>query len=195
MSSPSKSAGGNPPRLAFYKPPQQKTNMYQFEEKDLARSSVVQQRYQQQKMTSLSSSSSSTTSSTSSTTINQVTEGGPAHLAGLKLGDTVTKINQVETKTMSLAEANKCVQQSSDELKVSVKQLVAPCNFGSNAIDCRARSFCLPHRHRHVIASRMLCSVRSFEEDEKVSTQERQVVLKAAQSQSIDSDKKANDRG
>lgn len=114
MSNPAKS-NGNAPRLAFYKQPQQRTNIYQFEEKDLVRSSVVQQRFRQQQSIS--------TSSSSSTSINQVTEGGQANQAGLKLGDTVTKINQVETTNMSLAEATRSIQQTENELKLSVKRL------------------------------------------------------------------------
>lgn len=135
MSTPNKSNGANAPRLAFYKPPQQKSNAYQFDEKDLVRSSVVQQRFRQQQSvsthsstisssTSSSSSTSTTSASTSHSISNQVTEGGRADQAGLKLGDTVTKINQVETKSMSLVEANQSIQQSGNELKLSVKRYV-----------------------------------------------------------------------
>lgn len=122
MSDPAKPDGAAPPRLAFYKQPQQKTNVYKFEEKDLVRSSVVQQRFKQQQSISTSSTSSSSSSSFTSTT--QVTEGSEASQVGLKLGDSVTKINQVETKSMSLVEANKTIQQSANELKLSVKRFL-----------------------------------------------------------------------
>lgn len=129
MSTPTKPNGTNAPRLAFYKQPQQKSNAYQFDEKDLVRSSVVRSqrfRQQQQQQQSVSSTSSTISSSSSSCTSqfisNQVTEGGPAEQVGLKLGDTVTKINQIETKTMSLIEANHSMQQSGNELQLSVKR-------------------------------------------------------------------------
>lgn len=174
MSNPAKS-NGNAPRLAFYKQPQQKTNTYQFEEKDLVRSSVVQQRFKQQQSIS--------TSSSSSTSINQVSEGGQANQAGLKLGDTVTKINQVETKNMSLTKATKSIQLSDNELKLSVKRL---------------DNYEIIHANRHS-SEAFSCSFRlilySFEEDEKSSVQEREVVLKASASKSTGSEKKVENRG
>lgn len=111
MNNLTKSNGDQPNRLPFYKPPQQKTNIYQFEKKDLVRSSVVQQRFKQ-----------STSLSSSATTSTQVTEGSQANKSGLKLGDSVTKINEVETKNMSLTEANTTIQQAGNELKLSVKR-------------------------------------------------------------------------
>lgn len=109
MSNPAKPNASQSQRLPFYKPPQQKTNIYQFEKKDIARSAIVQQRYKQ--------------STQESTTSKQVTESSAANQSGLKLGDTVTKINSVETKNMSLTEANRTIQQAGSELKLSVKRL------------------------------------------------------------------------
>lgn len=110
MSNPPKSNASNSQKLAFYKQPQQKSNIYQFEEKDIARSTFIQQRYKQ--------------STEEITNFKQVTEESSASQSGLKLGDTVTKINQVETKNMSLTEANKIIQQEGTQLQLSVRRLI-----------------------------------------------------------------------
>lgn len=109
MSNPAKLNTTQSNRLPFYKPPQQKTNIFQFEKKDIARSAIVQQKYKQ--------------TTQESTNSKQVTENSAASQSGLKLGDTVTKINQVETKNMSLTDANRIIQQTGPELNLSVKRL------------------------------------------------------------------------
>lgn len=90
-------------RLAFYKPPQQKSHIYQFEKKDIERSKVVQKRFKQN-------------------SLNQVTEGGRADKSEIKLGDTITKINGIDTRNMSLAEANQGIQAAGNTIKLSVKK-------------------------------------------------------------------------
>lgn len=97
-------------RLAFYKPPQQKTNIYQFSKQDIERSQVVQQRFKQLSLVSNSNCS------------NQVTEGGRAETAGIKLGDSVVKINEQSTRNMSLDEAKQQLQSSENQLKLNVKK-------------------------------------------------------------------------
>lgn len=95
-------------RLAFYKPPQQKQNIYQFSKQDIERSQVVQQRFKQLSLSN-----------------DQVTEGGRAEQSGLKLGDTLAKINDQTTQNMSLDEANRQIQNTENKLNLTVKKLIA----------------------------------------------------------------------
>ncbi|XP_055694896.1 PDZ and LIM domain protein 5 isoform X1 [Lutzomyia longipalpis] len=53
-------------------------------------------------------------------TIFQVTEGGQASQVGLKLGDTITKINNVDTSEMTLAEAHAKIEGAEQGVKLSV---------------------------------------------------------------------------
>lgn len=94
----------NSNRLPFYKPPQQNTNQYKFENADLDRVPVVQ-RFKNRNTP-------------------QVTQGSRANQAGIKLGDTIVKINDQETKDMSLAEANQRIQEAGNDIKLSVRRLV-----------------------------------------------------------------------
>lgn len=94
----------NSNRLPFYKPPQQNTNQYKFENADLEKVPVVQ-RFKNRNTP-------------------QVTQGGQANQAGIKLGDTIVKINDTDTKNMSLAEAHQRIQDSGNDIKLSVKRLV-----------------------------------------------------------------------
>jgi len=90
-------------RLPFYKPPQQNTNQYQFENADLEKVPVVQ-RFKNRNPPPP-----------------QVTQGSRANQAGIKLGDTIVKINDAETKNMSLAEAQQRIQGAGNDIKLSVK--------------------------------------------------------------------------
>ncbi|XP_059615077.1 PDZ and LIM domain protein 7 isoform X2 [Phlebotomus argentipes] len=54
-------------------------------------------------------------------TIFHVSEGGQASGSGIKLGDTITKINNMDTSEMSLAEANAEIQATDKEIQLSVK--------------------------------------------------------------------------
>ncbi|XP_055714946.1 PDZ and LIM domain protein 7 isoform X2 [Phlebotomus papatasi] len=54
-------------------------------------------------------------------TIFQVTEGGQASEAGIKLGDTITKINDMDTAEMTLAEAHAEIQATDKKVQLSVK--------------------------------------------------------------------------
>lgn len=94
----------NSNRLPFYKPPQQNTNQYKFENADLDKVAVVQ-RFKNRNPP-------------------QVTEGSRANQAGIKLGDSIVKINDTDTKNMSLAEAHQRIQESGNDIKLSVKRLV-----------------------------------------------------------------------
>lgn len=91
----------NSNRLPFYKPPQQNTNQYKFENADLEKVPVVQ-RFKYRNTP-------------------QVTQGSRANQAGIKLGDTIVKINDTDTKDMSLAEANQRIQDSGNDIKLSVR--------------------------------------------------------------------------
>lgn len=48
----------------------------------------------------------------------QVTEGGIAQEAGIRLGDTIVKINGIDTTNMSLKQAHKVVQDSEDSIRL-----------------------------------------------------------------------------
>lgn len=53
----------------------------------------------------------------------QVTEGGKAGRVGLKLGDSILKINEQDTKNMSLQEAQQIIEISTDnQLKLKVQK-------------------------------------------------------------------------
>lgn len=99
-------------RLPFYRPPQQKPNQYQFDNKDIEKIPVVQ-RFQKRPPPPSSSSSANNS---------QVTEGGRASQAGIKLGDTIVKINGDDTKEMALAEAHQKIQAAGEDLNLSVKK-------------------------------------------------------------------------
>lgn len=92
-------------RLPFYKPPQQKPNQYQFDKKDIEKIPVVQ-RFQKRPPPPSP----------------QVAEGGRADQAGIKLGDTVVKINGSDTKGMALAEAHQKIQTAGEDLNLSVRR-------------------------------------------------------------------------
>lgn len=102
-------------RLPFYKAPQPKANLYQFTKKDIENSRVVK-RFEMRPAppppTTISPSSSNS----------QVTEGGRANEAGIKLGDSIVKINDTDTKTMSLSEAHQCIQNAGGDIKLTVKK-------------------------------------------------------------------------
>lgn len=99
-------------RLPFYRPPQQKPNQYQFNKKDIENVPVVQ-RFQKRPQPP---------STSSSTNNSQVTEGGRASQAGIKLGDTIVKINDADTKDMALVEAHQKIQAAGEDLNLSVKK-------------------------------------------------------------------------
>lgn len=99
-------------RLAFYKPPQQKQNIYQFSKQDIERSQVVQQRFKQMSLSN-----------------DQVTEGGRAEQSVLKLGDTLVQINDQTTHNMSLDEANRQIQNTENKLNLAVKKLIESVLF------------------------------------------------------------------
>ncbi|XP_055694905.1 uncharacterized protein LOC129796822 isoform X2 [Lutzomyia longipalpis] len=88
----------------FYKAPAKKTYNYEFPEKD-REIKVIQHRF---------------TPRTASTSSSQVTEGGQASQVGLKLGDTITKINNVDTSEMTLAEAHAKIEGAEQGVKLSV---------------------------------------------------------------------------
>ena len=67
--------------------------------------------------------------------IDQVTEGGQADQFGIKLGDTIAKINDCDTTSMSLPEAHKAIQAAGNTVQLSVKKLV------SVWIDCLLHDF------------------------------------------------------
>jgi len=92
----------NSNRLPFYKPPQQNTNQYKFENADLDKVPVVQ-RFKNRNPNP------------------QVTQGGRANQAGIKLGDTIVKINEEDTKNMSLAEAHHRIIDAGNDIKLTVK--------------------------------------------------------------------------
>ncbi len=96
----------NSNRLPFYKPPQQNTNQYKFENADLDKVAVVQRFKYRNPPPS------------------QVTQDSRANQAGIKLGDTIVKINGTDTKNMSLAEANQRIHDAGNDIKLSVKRLV-----------------------------------------------------------------------
>lgn len=52
----------------------------------------------------------------------QVTEGGRADKAGIKLGDSITTINGEDTAEMPLREAQELIDQSEDQLKMTVQK-------------------------------------------------------------------------
>lgn len=99
----SSNSTANANRLPFYKAPQPKPNLYQFEKKDIEKSPVVK-RFEK-----------------SPAVVPQVTEGGRANQAGLKLGDSIVKIN--DEKIMSLTEAHQRIESGGD-IKLTVKKLV-----------------------------------------------------------------------
>uniref|UniRef100_A0A1B0CBQ9 PDZ domain-containing protein n=1 Tax=Lutzomyia longipalpis TaxID=7200 RepID=A0A1B0CBQ9_LUTLO len=88
----------------FYKAPAKKTYNYEFPEKD-REIKVIQHRF---------------TPRTASASSPQVTEGGQASQVGLKLGDTITKINNVDTSEMTLAEAHAKIEGAEQGVKLSV---------------------------------------------------------------------------
>ncbi|XP_055714941.1 uncharacterized protein LOC129809155 isoform X1 [Phlebotomus papatasi] len=90
---------------AFYKAPVRKTHNYEFPAKD-REIKVIQHRF---------------TPRTASTSSPQVTEGGQASEAGIKLGDTITKINDMDTAEMTLAEAHAEIQATDKKVQLSVK--------------------------------------------------------------------------
>lgn len=96
----------NSNRLPFYKPPQQNTNQYKFANEDLDKVAVVQRFKNRNPPPS------------------QVTQGSRANQAGINLGDTIVKINDQETKDMSLAEANQRINNAGNDIKLTVKRLV-----------------------------------------------------------------------
>lgn len=101
MSNPKRVDQGD--RLPFYKTPQPKSNNYQFDKNDVERIPVMQ------KFKSRNS---------------QVSEGGRANQAGIKLGDSIVKINETDTKNMSLTEAHQRIQSAGNDIKLSVKRFV-----------------------------------------------------------------------
>lgn len=103
-SSSSNNTNQNTKRLPFYKPLEQKTNIYKFEKKDLRNVSVIQ------KFKPNNNNNS------------QVTEGGRADQAGIKLGDTIVKINEIDIRNMSLAETHKKIESAGNDIKLSVKK-------------------------------------------------------------------------
>lgn len=102
----SSNSTANANRLPFYKAPQQKPNLYQFEKKDIENSPVVK-RFEKRPAV-----------------VPQVTEGSRANQAGIKLGDSIVKINNTDTSDMSLNEASKRIQESGGDIKLTVKKLV-----------------------------------------------------------------------
>lgn len=102
----SSNSTANANRLPFYKAPQPKPNLYQFEKKDLENSPVIK-RFEKRP-----------------TVPTQVTEGGQAHQAGIKLGDSIIKINDADTTLMSLNMASQRIQESGGDIKLTVKKLV-----------------------------------------------------------------------
>lgn len=101
----SSNSTANANRLPFYKAPQPKPNLYQFEKKDIENSPVVK-RFEKRPAV-----------------VPQVTEGGRANQAGIKLGDSIVKINDSDTRDMSLNEAHHIIQAGGD-IKLTVKKLV-----------------------------------------------------------------------
>ncbi|XP_059615060.1 uncharacterized protein LOC132260757 isoform X1 [Phlebotomus argentipes] len=90
---------------AFYKAPVKKAYNYEFPAKDRD-VKVIQHRF---------------TPRPASVPSPQVSEGGQASGSGIKLGDTITKINNMDTSEMSLAEANAEIQATDKEIQLSVK--------------------------------------------------------------------------
>lgn len=121
----------NSNRLPFYKPPQQNTNQYKFENADLDKVAVVQ-RFKNRNPP-------------------QVTEGSRANQAGIKLGDSIVKINDTDTKNMSLAEAHQRIQESGNDIKLSVKRLVilmGMCVLLNYIVNVsKTNDFCGDHSH------------------------------------------------
>lgn len=110
----SSNSTANANRLPFYKAPQPKPNLYQFEKKDIEKSPVVK-RFEK-----------------NPAVVPQVTEGGRANRAGLKLGDSIIKIN--DAAIMSLTEAHQRIESGGD-IKLTVKKLVKlVCVFAMSTI-------------------------------------------------------------
>ncbi|GAB0094931.1 PDZ domain-containing protein [Sergentomyia squamirostris] len=103
MDSESSSSKKIPP--AYYKAPTRKDYAYEFPDKD-REIKVIQHRF---------------TPRTASVSSPQVTEGGQASEVGIKLGDTISKINQMDTAGMTLADAQAEIQAADREIKLSVK--------------------------------------------------------------------------
>lgn len=93
----------NANRLPFYKPPQQKPNLYQFDKKDIENIPVVK-RFQKRPA------------------VPQVSDGGRAFNAGIKLGDSIVKIDDVDVQDMSLTQAHQRIQEAGNDIKLSVKK-------------------------------------------------------------------------
>ena len=94
-------------RLPYYKPPEAKPNLYQFEKKDKENIKVLK-KFERRPPPPPP----------------QVTESGRAWQAGIKLGDSIVKINGEETNNMSLAEAHQRIQDAGNDIKLSVKKFV-----------------------------------------------------------------------
>lgn len=87
---------------SYYKQPEPNQHLYKFDKKDNENIKVLQ-RFQKRPAS-------------------QVTDGGRAYQAGIKLGDTIVKINDNDTKRMTLAEAHQQIQEAQNDLKLSVKK-------------------------------------------------------------------------
>lgn len=109
-------SNANANRLPFYKAPQQKPNLYEFTKKDIENSRVVK-RFEMRPAPVVAPSPTTTSPNHS-----QVTEGGRANEAGIKLGDSIVKINDNDTKTMSLSEAHQRIQNAGGDIKLTVKK-------------------------------------------------------------------------
>lgn len=151
----SSNSTSNANRLPFYKAPQPKPNLYQFEKKDIQNSPVVK-RFEKRPAV-----------------VPQVTEGGRANQAGIKLGDSIVKINDAETREMSLSEAHQCIQEAGGDIKLTVKKLVNLFRISMNTIIKEKINFRLTN---------------SFEEDETKINHEHEIEL-------VKKNKKEIDRG
>lgn len=149
-------------RLPFYKAPQPKANLYQFTKKDIENSRVVK-RFEMRPAppppTTISPSSSNS----------QVTEGGRANEAGIKLGDSIVKINDTDTKTMSLSEAHQRIQNAGGDIKLTVKKYTP-------ILQLPIRKFIQMNRFWF----------HSFEEDESKINEEHEIELARKNKKEID---------
>lgn len=98
------------PKPFYYKKPQAKNFNYIFAEKDY-KIQVVRNHFKPR-----------TINGRIINLMEQVLEGGPAEKAGVKLGDTIVKINDTDANKMMLGRAHKMIKQSGENLKISVKK-------------------------------------------------------------------------